>query len=280
VFASCAPHPLATALAMGGAPTRSLLRNSNFMLGTHIAVSSLHSLLRFAVLWPDQVYSKHLAQVLIAQPLGDSGLEEPERFAGHEIDALLVPCSQRARKRRQRQLAQLRSATNVAAEADLQPVTALGKPAAISTQVSVRFDSPCSVAVLCRRPTVCRSTALPSYSAFAHVQAAVHEGGVSCANPDAVIESGPSDSGVPTQHRCERLYVHDANSIAAIRYSLQQHAIYNVRISTRSLQTCAEQHARSATFNMQQTNMVAAMQRMTRFPSHFGPYVDCVFGTP
>jgi hypothetical protein len=60
----------------------------------------------------------------------------------------LVPCSQHARKWRQRQLAKLQSATIVAAEADLQPVTALSKLAAISMHVSVRFDSPCSVAVL------------------------------------------------------------------------------------------------------------------------------------
>jgi hypothetical protein len=120
---------------------------------THTAVSSLHLLVTFAVLWLDQVHSKHLAQVLIAQPHGDSGLEEPERFAGHEIDALLVPCSQRARKWRQRQLAQLRSAPSVAAEADLQPVTALGKLAAVSMHVSVRSDSRCSVAVLRLRPS-------------------------------------------------------------------------------------------------------------------------------
>jgi hypothetical protein len=61
-----------------------------------------------------------------------------------------------------------------------------------------------------RRPTLfaeaCRFR--PSYSAFAHVQAAVHEGGVSGAKPDARIQSAPSDSGVPTQHRCERPYAH------------------------------------------------------------------------
>jgi hypothetical protein len=44
----------------------------------------------------------------------------------------------------------------------------------------------------------------------------------------------------------------EVNSIAAIRYSLQP-ATYNVLISTCTLQACAEQHARSATFNMQQT---------------------------
>ena len=62
-------------------------------------------------------------------------------------------------------------------------------------------------------PTVRTSTyggaaALPSYSAFAHVQAAVHEGEVSNANPGAGIQSGPSDSGVPTQHRRQRPYAH------------------------------------------------------------------------
>ena len=118
------------------------------MLGTHTAVSSLHLLFTFAVLWLDQVHSNQSAQAPIAQPQGDSGLEAPERIAGHEVDAPLVPGSQRARKWRQRQLAKLRSATSVAAEADLQPVTALGKLAAISTQVSARSDSPCSVALL------------------------------------------------------------------------------------------------------------------------------------
>jgi hypothetical protein len=152
----------------------------------------------------------------------------------------------------------LRSATDVAAEADLQPVTALGKPAAISTQVSVRSDSSRSVVVprrrptLCRRPTVCRSTALPSYSAFAHVQVAVHEGGVGGAKPDAGIHSGPSDSVLPTQHWRQGPYAHDANSIPATLYSLQL-TTYNMRLSTCSLQACAKQRARSATFNRQQT---------------------------
>ena len=119
--------------------------------------------------------------------------------------------------------------------------------------------------------------ALPSYSAFAHVQVAVHEGEVSGVNPDAGIPSGSSDSGVPAQ----RPYAHHANAIAAIRHSLQhttcefQSASCNMRRAT-----CAEQHARSATSNMQQTNMVGAMEPMTRFTSHFGPYVDCVFRTP
>ena len=156
----------------------------------------------------EQVHSNQSAQAPIAQPHGDSGLKAPERIAGHEVDAPLMPSSQLVRKWRQRQLAKLRNATNVAAEAHLQPVTALGKPAAISTQVSVRFDSRCSVAVLCRRPTLCRSTALPSYSAFAHVQVAVHEGGVGGAKPDAGIQSGPSDSVLPTQHRRQRPYDH------------------------------------------------------------------------
>jgi hypothetical protein len=205
------------------------------------------------VLWLEQAHSNQSAQPPVAQPHDDSGLEASERFAGHEVDAPLMPCSQRMRKWRQRQLAKLRSATDVAAEADLLTVTALGKPAAVSTQVSVRFDSPCSVAVLCRRPTLCRSMALPSYSAFAHVQAAVHEGGVGGANPDARIPSGPSDSGVPTQHRRQGPYAHScAKSIPAILYSLQ-HATYNVRLSTCSLQACAKQRARSATFNRQQT---------------------------
>ncbi len=180
----------------------------------------------------EQVHSKQSAQPPVAQPHGDSGLKAPERIAGHEVDAPLVPCSQRAWKWRQRQLAKLRSATNVAVEADLQPVTALGKLAAISAQVSVRFDSPRSVGAphrrptLCRRPTVCRSTALPIYSAFAHVQVTVHEGGVGGAKPDAGIQSGPSDSVLPTQHRRQGPY---ANSIPAILYSLQ-HATYNMRL--------------------------------------------------
>ena len=209
------------------------------MLGTHTAVSSLHLLFTLAVLRLEQVHSNQSAQAPIAQPHGDSGLKAPERIAGHEVDAPLMPCSQLVRKWRQRQLAKLRSATNVAAEADLQSVTALGKPAAISTQVSVRFDSPCSVVVVCRRPTVCRSMSLPSYSALAHVQAAVHEGGVSGANPDSRIESGPSDSVLPTQCRRQRPYAHCANSIPAILYSLQ-HATYNMRLSTCSLQACAK----------------------------------------
>jgi hypothetical protein len=88
---------------------------------------------------------------------------------------------------------------------------------------------------------------LLSYSAFAHVQAAVHEGGVSGANPDAGIPSGPSDSGVPAQ----RLYAHHANAIAILENL--QHATYNMQLSTCSLQACAKQHARSAAFDMQQT---------------------------
>ena len=214
----------------------------------------------------EQVHSNHSnqsTQVPIAQPHGDSGLKAPERIAGHEVDAPLMPCSQRVRKWRQRQLAKLRSATNVAAEADLQPVTALGEPAAVSTQVSVRFDSPCSVVVprrrptLCRRTTVCRSMALPSYSAFAHVQAAVHEGGVGGAKPDAGIQSGPSDSILPTQHRRHRPYAHCANSIPAILYSLQ-HATYNMRLSNVQLAsmrqaTCKKCHIQHA------ASMVAAM---------------------
>ena len=98
-------------------------------------------LFTFAALLLEQVHSEQSAQVPIAQPHGDSGLKAPERIAGHEVDAPLVPCSQRARKWRQRQLAKLRSATNVAAAADLQPVTAPGKLAAVSMHVSVEFDS-------------------------------------------------------------------------------------------------------------------------------------------
>jgi hypothetical protein len=191
---------------------------------------------------------------------GDSGLEAPERFAGHEVDAPLMPCSQLVRKWRQRQLAKLRSATDVAAEADLQPVTALSKLAAVSIACfrSVRFSLQCSgafigLAHVCRRPTLCRSMSLPSYSAFAHVQVAVHEGGVGGANPDARIPSGPSDSVLPTQHRRQGPYAHScAKSIPAILYSLQL-ATYNMRLSTCSLQACAKQRARSATFNRQQT---------------------------
>ena len=189
----------------------------------------------FSVLWLEQVRSNQSAQAPVAQPHGDLGPKAPERIAGHEVDAPSVPCPQPARKWRQRQLAKLRSANNVAAEADLQPVTAPSKPAAVSTQVSVRSDSPCSVAAprrrptLCRRPTVCRSMALPSYSAFAHVQVAVHEGGVGGAKPDAGIQSGPNYSVLPTQHRRKRPYAHCANSIPAILYSLQ-HATYNMRL--------------------------------------------------
>jgi hypothetical protein len=118
------------------------------MLGTRTAVSSVHSLFTFAVLWLEQVHSNQSAQPPVAQPHGDSGLEAPERIAGHEVDAPLVPGSQRARKGQQRQLVQLRSATKVAVEADLQPVSALGKLAAVSVHASVRFGSPCSVAAL------------------------------------------------------------------------------------------------------------------------------------
>jgi hypothetical protein len=118
------------------------------MLGAHTAVSSSHLLFTCAVLWLEQVHSNQSAQPPVAQPHGDSGLKAPERIAGHEVDAPLVPGSQRARKWRQRQLAKLRSATIVAAEADLQSVSALSKLAAVSVQVSVRFGSPCSVAAL------------------------------------------------------------------------------------------------------------------------------------
>ena len=118
------------------------------MLGTHTAVSSLHSLFTFAVLLLEQVHSNQSVQAPVAQPHGNLGPKAPVRIAGHEVDAPLMPCSQRAKKWRQRQLAKLRSATNVAAEADLQPVSALSKLAAVSLHVSVRFDSPCSVAVL------------------------------------------------------------------------------------------------------------------------------------
>jgi hypothetical protein len=52
------------------------------------------------------------------------------------------------------------------------------------------------------------SMSLPNYSAFAHVQAAVHESGVSDANPDLGIQSGPIDSGVPTQQRRQKPYAY------------------------------------------------------------------------
>jgi hypothetical protein len=126
------------------------------MLGTHTAVSSLQLLFTFAVLWLEQVHSKQSVRAPIAEPHGDSSLKAPERIAGHEVDAPLVPCSQRARKRRQRQLAKLLSATDVAAAADLQPVTALSKLAAVSVQVSVRSDSPYSVAARCHDRFSCR----------------------------------------------------------------------------------------------------------------------------
>jgi hypothetical protein len=105
---------------------------------------------------------------------------------------------------------------------------------------------------------------LSSYFAFAHVQASLHEVVVNGAKPVPGVQSGPSDSGVPTPHRRQWPYAHfHVNSTAALRYSLQ-HATHNVRISTCSLQARAEQHARSAACHMQQTIMVAAMQRMTR----------------
>jgi hypothetical protein len=57
----------------------------------------------------------------------------------------------------------------------------------------------------------------------------------------------------------------EVNSIAAIRYSLQQ-ATYNVReFQSAACKHCAEQHARRAAFNMQQTNMGAAMQPYDSF---------------
>jgi hypothetical protein len=143
--------PLATALAMDAAMTRFLAQQQTLSWDTP------HDLLfTFAVLWLEQVHSNQSAQAPIAEPHGDSGLKAPERIAGHEVNARLIPCSKRARKWRQRQLAKLRSANNAAAEANLQPVTALSKLAVIPTQVSVRSDSPCSVAALCRRPTLCR----------------------------------------------------------------------------------------------------------------------------
>ena len=118
--------PLATALAMDGAMTRFPAQQLTLCWDTP------HDLLfSFAVLWLEQVHSNQSAQAPIAQPHGDSGLEAPERIARHEADAPLVPCSQRARKGRQRQLTKLRSATNVAVEADPQPVSALSKLAAI-----------------------------------------------------------------------------------------------------------------------------------------------------
>ncbi len=116
---------------------------ANFMLGTHCSILSI--LITFAVLWLEQVHSNQSAQAPVAQPHGDSGLRAPERIAGHEADAPVVPCSQRARKWRQRQLAKLRRAP-MAAETDLKPVSAPSKLAAISMHVSVRLDSPCSVA--------------------------------------------------------------------------------------------------------------------------------------
>jgi hypothetical protein len=44
----------------------------------------------------------------------------------------------------------------------------------------------------------------------------------------------------------------EVNAIAAILESLQQ-ATFNMPLSTCSLQACAKQHARSATFSTQQT---------------------------
>ena len=119
------------------------------MLGTRTAVSSSHLLFTFAVLWLEQVHSNQSAQPPVAQPHGDSGLKAPERFAGHEVDAPLVPGSQRARKGQQRQLAQLRSVTNVAAEADLQPVSALGKQTSCDLYACFRWVR---LSLQCSRP--------------------------------------------------------------------------------------------------------------------------------
>jgi hypothetical protein len=74
---------------------------------------------------------------------------------------------------------------------------------------SFQFSLQCSGAVIAAH--VGRSMSPPRHSAFSHVQAAVHEGEVSGSNPDSRIQSGLSDSGVPTQHRRQRPYAHYAH---------------------------------------------------------------------
>ena len=152
--------PLATALAMDAAMTPFPAQQLTLCWDTP------HDLLfSFAVLWLEQVHSNQSAQAPVAQPHGDSGPKAPERIAGHDVDAPLVPCSQRARKWRQMQLAKLRSANNAAAEANLQQVTAFSKVAAISMHASVGFDSPYSVVVLSSRPMFAVGPSSPKHVA-------------------------------------------------------------------------------------------------------------------
>jgi hypothetical protein len=150
--------PLATALAMDGAMTRFLAPQETLCWDTpHLLLFS------FAVLWLEQVHPNQSAQAPVAQPHGDLGPKAPKRIAGHEVDAPLVPCSQRARKWWQMQLAKLRSANNPAAEANLQQVTAVSKVAAISIACFrwVRFSLQCSGAFI--SALACRSMSLLSY---------------------------------------------------------------------------------------------------------------------
>ncbi len=152
--------PLATALATDGATTRFLAQQQTLCWDTP------HDLLfSFAVLWLEQVRSNQSTQAPVAQPQGDSGPKAPERIAGHDVDAPLVPCSQRARKWLQTQLAKLRSANNAAAEANLQQVTAVSKVAAISMHASIGFDSPYSVVVLSSRPMFAVGPSSPKHVA-------------------------------------------------------------------------------------------------------------------
>jgi hypothetical protein len=109
-------------------------------------------------------------------------------------------------------------------------------------------------------PCFAEACRLASYSAFAHVQAAVHEGEVSGVKPDSGLQSDPSDSGVPTQHRCTTCNIQRAN--------------FNVQLASMRRATCMKCHGQLA------TNMVAAMQHMIRCMSTPALSVVCVFGTP
>jgi len=233
-FPAARATPLASVVSLDVAMTRFLAQQQTLSWDTP------HDLLfTFAVLWLEQVHSKQSVQAPIAEPHGDSGLKAPERIAGHEVDAPLVPCSQRARKWRQRQLAKLRSATNVAAAADLQPVSALSKLAAVSLQVSVGFDSPCSVAVLRSRPSfaearrfratlpshMCRLPCIRLKRAAPNPIRASHQARVTPACPRSTGARG----------RTLTMRTMEVTSNPLIRYSLQ-HATYNTPISTSSLQ--------------------------------------------
>jgi hypothetical protein len=135
---------------MDAAATRFLPRNSKLNIRQTLAVSSLHLLFTFTVLLLEQVHSEQSAQIRTTKPHGDAGLQEQKRIVGQDVDASWMPCSQHARKWRQRQHARLESADNVAAAADPQPVISLSKLAApatytvkvMSIDVFIWFDSP------------------------------------------------------------------------------------------------------------------------------------------